>query len=72
MTNLHAQEFLIKHGIGKVTDIIKNAHHEAVYYVDEWTNNFGGIHGYYTDRFIVGIHNRKTHFKLDDFRKLIK
>lgn len=65
-----AQAFLVKHGTAKVQDILDNAHAEAVYYVDEWTDSFGGIHGYCTDKFIVGIHNNSTHYKLSDLKSV--
>jgi hypothetical protein len=66
-----AQAFLSEHGKEKVQDILNNAHNDAVYYVNEWTDSFGGTHGYCTDKFIVGLHNKNTHYKLDDLKSCI-
>lgn len=62
------KKFINRLGLDKIQDILNNAHTEAVYYVDEWTNKFGGIHGFCTDKMIVGVHNPHTHYKLKDLR----
>lgn len=66
-----ARKFLNKTGHAGVIRILNAAHKEALYYVDEWTDNFGGVHGYCTDKFVVGVHNKHTHYKLSDLRKLV-
>jgi len=65
-------KFAEKIGLGKIKDIVANAHEEAVYYVDEWTDSFGGIHGYCTDKFFVGQDNPNTHYRLSDLKQFIK
>lgn len=65
-----AKRLLEIKGRPAIQAILDNAHDEAAYYVDEWTNNFGGIHGYCTDKFIVGVHNKSTHYKLSDLKSL--
>ena len=69
---MKSKKLIEKLGTEKVQDILDNAHEDAIYYVDEWTDNFGGIHGYCTDKCIVGIHNSHKHYKLDELRKAIK
>jgi len=58
--------------LDKIKDIVANAHDEAVYYVDEWTDSFGGIHGYCTDKFFVGHDNPHTHYLLSELKEFIK
>lgn len=67
-----AQQFTELKGKAVIQEILNNANDDAVYYVDEWTNSFGGIHGYCTDKFIVGVHNRSTHYKLSDLKHCIE
>ena len=61
-----------KVGLDKIKDIVANAHDDAVYYVDEWTDSFGGIHGYYTNKFFVGHDNYNTYYRLINFKEFIK
>ena len=61
-----------KVGLDKIKDIVANAHDEAVYYVDEWTDSFGGIHGYCTDKFFVGHDDPYTHYRLSELKEFIK
>lgn len=68
---MKAQKLIDRLGVERVQDILNKAHEEAVYYVDEWTDNFGGIHGYCTDKLVVGIHNPHTHYKLTELQKAI-
>ena len=69
---MKAQKLIEKLRAEKVQDILDNAHEDAVYYVDEWTDNFGGVHGYCTDKMIVGIHNPHTHCKLSELREAME
>lgn len=68
---MNCKSLIEKLGITKVQDILDDAHADAVYYVDEWTDNFGGVHGFYTDKVIVGIHNIHTHYKLSELREMV-
>jgi hypothetical protein len=51
---------------------IDNRHPEAVYYVDEWTDSFGGLHGYTSDKFYVGRDNPHNYYRLDDLEEALK
>ncbi|WP_353174133.1 hypothetical protein [Acinetobacter rudis] len=63
-----AKRLIKKLGVDKVREIVDKAHHDAHYYVDAWTENFGGVHGFYTDKCIVGVHNQHTHYKLSELK----
>ncbi|WP_180176674.1 MULTISPECIES: hypothetical protein [unclassified Acinetobacter] len=69
---MNVSKFAEKVGLEKIKDIVANAHEEAIYYVDEWTDSFGGIHGYCTDKFFVGHSNPNTYYRLNDLREFIK
>lgn len=60
-----------KLGVDKVREIVDKAHPDAHYYIDTWANNFGGVHGFYADKFIVGIHNHHTHYKLSELKEAL-
>ena len=57
-------------GAEKIQDILDNAHQDAVYYVDEWNEHFK-VHGYCTDKCIIGVHNPQTHYRLETLKRLI-
>ena len=61
-----------KLGLEKIKEIVITAHDDAVYYVDEWTDSFGGIHGYCTDKFFVGHNNPHTHYRLSNLKEFIE
>lgn len=65
------KKLLDRLGLEKVKDILKNAHDDAVYYVDEWSEVFN-IHGFYTDKCIIGVHNVSNHYRLECLQKMIK
>lgn len=65
------QLLIEKLGIEKVQDILNNAHDDAVYYVDEWNEHFK-VHGYCTDKCIIGVHNAHTHYKLSALRNALR
>lgn len=57
-------------GVDKIQDILNNAHDDAVYYVDEWSEHFK-VHGYCTDKCIIGVHNTQIHYRLETLKRLI-
>jgi len=65
------QLLIEKLGAEKVQDILSNAHDDAVYYVDEWNEHFK-VHGYCTDKCIIGVHNPHTHYKLSTLRNALR
>ncbi len=67
---MKAKKLLEKLGVKGITKILENAHQEAVYYVDEWSEHFQA-HGFYTDKCIVGIHNPHSHYKLSDLKQAL-
>lgn len=62
---MKAQKLIKRLGIKKISEILKEAHPKAVYYVDEWNDQFR-THGFYADKCIVGVHNPHSHYKLSD------
>ncbi len=50
--------------------ILESAHQEAVYFVDEWNEHFK-VHGFYTDKCIVGVHNPHSHYKLSELKQAL-
>ncbi len=67
---MKAQKLIEKLGKAKISDILKEAHPDAVYYVDEWNEHFK-VHGYCADKCIVGINNPHTHYKLTDLQEAL-
>jgi len=65
------QLLIEKLGAEKVQNILSNAHDDAVYYVDEWNEHFK-VHGYCTDKCIIGVHNPHTHYKLSALRNALR
>lgn len=64
------KKFFDRLGVEAITDIIENAHQDAVYYVDEWNEHFKA-HGYCTDKCIIGLHNPHTHYRLDRLQSIL-
>lgn len=67
---MKAKKLIEKLGGKKVAKILKNAHQDAVYYVDEWNEHFKA-HGFYTDKCIVGVHNPHSHYKLSVLKQAL-
>lgn len=67
---MKAQKLIEKLGKDKVLDILKEAHSEAIYYVDEWNDHFK-VQGFCADKCIVGVHNPHTHYKLSDLHEAL-
>ena len=65
------EQFIEKVGNSAAWGIIHNAHPDAVYHCTEWNEHFK-CNGYETNKFIVGIHNPKTHFKLSDLKEKLQ
>lgn len=57
------KDFIDKVGYEKVQEILEVAPKDAKYYVDEY-NQFFGVHGYYTDKCVIGLHNVHKHYLL--------
>ncbi len=66
-----SQKLIERLGVKKIRDILRDAHTGAVYFVDEWNDHFK-VHGFYSDKCIVGVHNPHTHYKLVDLREAFK
>lgn len=56
-------------GINELESII-DCPDDAVYFVDEYNEHFKR-HGYCTDKFIFGVSNNGTHYKLEDVRRTL-
>lgn len=56
--------------VEKIQDILDSAHGDAIYYVDEWNEHFN-VHGYCTDKCIIGVHNPRTHYRLETLKRFI-
>lgn len=65
-----ARTFLNKTGHASVIRILNVAPKDAVYYVDEHSEHTN-TQGFYADKFVVGVHNKHTHYKLSDLKKLV-
>ncbi|HAM65275.1 MAG TPA: hypothetical protein DCP65_05440 [Acinetobacter nosocomialis] len=67
---MKVQKLIEKLGRDKVLNILKEAHPEAIYFVDEWNEHFK-VHGFYTDKCIVGVHNPHSHYKLSELKQAL-
>lgn len=65
-----AQQFHAAKGNVFVIRLLNAAPKEAVYYVDEHSEHFQQ-HGFYADKFVVGVHKKQTHYKLSDLRTVV-
>lgn len=67
-----ARQFLNKTGHAGVIGILKDApkNPQCLYYVDEHSEHTN-TQGFYADKFVVGVHNRHTHYKLSDLMQLV-
>ncbi|HHP4696214.1 TPA: hypothetical protein ACSBZO_003741 [Acinetobacter baumannii] len=67
---MKAKKLLEKLGAKGIKKILESAHQEAVYFVDEWNEHFK-VHGFYTDKCIVGVHNPHSHYKLSELKQAL-
>lgn len=67
-----ARTFLNKTGHAGVIRILNAAPKDpqCLYYVDEHSEHTN-TQGFYADKFVVGVHNKHTHYKLSDLKKIV-
>lgn len=72
MDTEQARTFLNKTGHAGVISILNDAPKdpECLYYVNEFSEHTH-TQGFYADKFVVGVHNRHTHYKLSDLMQLV-
>lgn len=65
-----AKRFHTHKGNVFVIQLLNEAPKDAVYYVDEHSEHTN-TQGFYTDKFVVGVHKKHTHYKLSDLKSAV-
>jgi len=69
MTNRYVD--LIKNNHERIIKCIDGVPGEAKWYVDKWTDSFGGIHGYCADKMFIGHDDQSLYYKIETIKKYL-